>query len=129
MLLRRLHRLFGHRRRRLGESGEDTARVKPANAVAGKEPLPIDLPGLELAGRRQASVRAANCAADAEAAFDEVETVSHTAPDSVVLDPSHVGLVDTALVDEILREPADGIVRERRDHGSIETKGTLEAPG
>ena len=51
------------------------------------------------------------------------------APDSVVGDPAHVGLVDAALEDEILEQPADRVVGERGDDRRTKTEAATEAPG
>src|SRR6185436_18776062 len=95
-------------------------RVQPAHAVLAEQLLPVDVAGLELAGRRVATVRAADGAAEAEAALREVESVAHRAPDAVVLDPLDVRLVDAALVDEVLDEPPHGVVGEGRDDRRLE---------
>ena len=103
VLLRRRHGLLGDERRRLGEGGEDPAGVEPARAVPAEERVPVDVARLHLRGGGVAAVGAADGGAHAEAALGEVEAVADRAPDAVVGHQAHVGLVDAALVDEVLR--------------------------
>ena len=52
--------------------------------------------------------------AHAEAALGEVQAVADGAADAVVRHPADERLVDAALADQILHQPADGIVGEAR---------------
>jgi hypothetical protein len=87
--------------------------VKPPNAVAGEDRVPVDVAGLHRTGRGVAAVRATERAAHAEASLDEVEAVANAPPDAVVGTPRDVRLVDTSLQNQILEQAADRVVRER----------------
>ena len=71
----------------------------------------------------------ADGAADAEAALGEVEPVAHLAPHAVVGDPAEMCPLDAALVDEVVDQPADGVVGERRHDRGAKTEAALEAAG
>ena len=109
------------------KSAEDTAGVKPARAEFAEDIFPIDVAGFQLRDRSVAAIGAAKSGADAEASLSKVEAVADGAADAIVRDPADQGLIDAALIDEVLRETADGIIGEHGDDGSIETKTAFEA--
>ena len=124
-----LHRLERKIGRRLRERREDAAAVEPAGAVPAEDLLPVDVARAQLRGRRVATVGDADRAANAEAALGEVQPVAHLAPDAVVGDPAEVGSLDATLVDEVVDQPADGIVGERRHDRRAEPEAAFEAAG
>src|SRR5271154_5307718 len=81
--------------------------------------IPIKIAGLELRRCRIATIRHADRAADAEAAFGEIQTVAHAAADAVVFAPLDEVRVHAALHDEILDEMADLVVHERGADGGF----------
>ena len=123
------HRLRGDVRRRLAERREDAAAVEPAGAFAGEDLVPVDVARPQLADGGVAPVGAADGAADAEASLGEVEPVAHLAADTVVGDPAHVRLVDAALEHQVLDEPADRVVGQRRDDRGPQPEAAAQAAG
>src|ERR1044072_757717 len=95
------------------ESAEEMRPGWKERALAAEYLLPVDVAGLELRGGRVPSVRTAQCGAHAEASLGEVQAVAHPAPDAVVLAPEDVRLIDAALLDEVLHQTPDGVVREQ----------------
>src|SRR5471030_649880 len=75
--------------------------------------LPIS--GPDLRGGAVAAVRAAQCGADAEALFGEVEADARVAAQAVEIAPDDVRCVDAALADEILHQPAQIVFRQGGD--------------
>src|SRR5262245_64530673 len=61
------------------------------------------------------AVRAADSPARTEAALGEVQAIADLAPDAVELHPAEVRQIDAALQHQVLDEPADSVVRQRRD--------------
>jgi hypothetical protein len=100
--------------------------MEPARALPAEDRLPVDVTGLELGHRGVAAVGAAEGGANPEATLREVEAVPREAPDPVVLDPEEVRLVDPALVDQVLDQPPDRVVDERRDHRRVQAEAALE---
>src|SRR5207245_6659802 len=98
----------------------------PARALAVEYGGPIDVARAELRDRGVAPVRAADAGANAEAALDEVQPVPALAADAVVLPPEHVRLIDATLKDEVLHEPADRVVGQRRHQRRIEAEAALQ---
>ena len=101
--------------------------MEPAHALLPEKSFPVHIPGPQLTYGRKPAVCAAQRSAAPKAAFYEVKTVSHLAPDAVVLAPKDVARVNAALKHEILHKPTHGIVREGRDCSSLETKASPEA--
>ena len=120
------HRFLGDLRRRRGETGEDAAGMKPPGAVASEDALPVHVAGLELTHRGVASVRAAHAAAQPEPPLGEVQAIAHGAADAVVGNPAHVGLVDAALVHQVLHQGAHGVLGQSGDDGGVEAEAPLE---
>ena len=101
--------------------------MEPAAAELAEDHVEVDVAGFELGDRRVAAVGAAHRAADAVAAFREVQTVADLTPHAVVRDPLDEGDVHAALQHEILDEAADRIVRERRDRARPEAEAAAES--
>jgi hypothetical protein len=55
-----------------------------------------------------AAIRTAHRAAHAESALREIQSVAHRPADAVVIHPANEFLIDAALVDQVLQQPADG---------------------
>src|SRR6266567_5617064 len=72
------------------------------------------------------SVRTTDCRAHTESTFREVQSVTHRAAQAVVIYPLDVRLVDAALVDEVLNEPADRVVGERRHYRRIQPETAFQ---
>ena len=112
---RGLHRLERQRRRVRAESAPKTPPQWNQRAPsAPKIRSQSTSPGRSLRCGGVAAVGAAERGADAEAAFGEVEPVADLAADAVVREPAEVRLLDAALVDQILDQPPDGVVGQRR---------------
>src|SRR5439155_9608381 len=77
VLLGLLHRLEGQPRRGIAEGGEDATGMQPARAELTEDMVPIEVPGLELAGGRVAAVGNTHCPPYAVAAFGEVDAVAN----------------------------------------------------
>ena len=100
---------------RLGEGGEDPARVEPAHPKGAEEVLPVDVPGSQLRRRGVPAVGNPEGSSHAEAALGEVESVSDVAAAAVGGNPANLRRVDASLQDEVLEQPADVVVDERGD--------------
>jgi len=118
---------FNHQvRGRVGQRGEDAAGVEPAHAEFAEDVFPIDVAGFELGCRGVAAVRVADRAADTEAAFGEIQTISHIAADAVVPAPLDEVGGNAALHDEVLDEVAHFIIDECGDHGGLVAEAFAE---
>ena len=129
MATRRLDRLEGDIRGRLGERREDPTAVEPAGAVDAEDLLPVDVAGAHLRGSGVPAVGDTDCAADAEPALGEVEPVAHLAPHAVVGCPAEMRSLDATLVDEVVDQPTDRVVGEGRHDGCAKPEAALEAAG
>ena len=127
VFLRRLERLDHNLRRRIRERRENAAGMEPARPEFTEDVIKINIAFFQLGNRRVAAVRTADRAADAVAAFGEVESVPDRAPDSVIWNPADQRGVDAALHDEILDETPHRIVGKRRDHPRAETEASAQA--
>ena len=121
----------GHRLQRdvggiVGKRREDPAAVEPARSVATEGAIPVHVARPELRGRGAATIGAAEGSPNAEAALNEVQPVPHASADTVVGHPAHVGLVDTALQDQIFEQPPDRVVRERGDNRGAKPEAATE---
>ena len=105
----------GHFGGGFGEGREDAAGVEPAGTSRAEDVVPVDVARLHPGSGGVAAVGDALGAANAEAAFGEVESVAHGAADAVVRGPVEKGGVDAALEDEVFDETADFVVGEGRD--------------
>ena len=101
--------------------------MKPARTRLSKNLMPIDVARLQLGDRGVPAVVASERRTHAEAAFRKIEAVARRAAHAIVFHPAHQRLVHAALVNEILKKPADGIVGERRDHRGVQAETTLQA--
>src|SRR5690606_25139782 len=86
----------------VGQRGEDSPRVEPADADFTEQVIPVDVSLLELRRRRVSPVAAAHGAADTETALGEIESIAHRAADAVVGDPADAGEINTSLQHQVL---------------------------
>jgi len=105
---------------------KNAARVQPPRTFLTEYLFPIDVTFFKLRDSGVAAVGTAQCRTHPKATLGKVHSVAHVAADSVVLDPFDVRLIDSALIDEILDEPADGIVRKRSHDRRIEAEASFE---
>src|SRR5439155_17645169 len=116
----------GNQRSALAERREDSPGVKPSRAAAGKDLLPVDVAGPQLRDCGVAAIRATDRAANSKPALGEVESVANRPPYAAIRHPLYVGLIDASLINEVLDEPADRIIRERGNDGSVQTETSFE---
>src|SRR5260370_41953820 len=100
--------------------------MKPARALLSKDLLPIDVARLQLGDRGVPAIITSQRRTRAEAALCKIEAVARRAAHAIVLNPAHQRLVHPALVNEILKEPPNGIIGERRDDRSVQAEATLQ---
>ena len=116
-----------------GVVSESAAKMPPVwNQRAPSRPkisLPVDCPGLSCETAVWPRSEQPTAARTPKPRSVKLRPLRDGAPDAVVLDPAQVRLVDAALVDEVLDEPADRVVHERRDDGGLEAEAALEAAG
>src|SRR5205807_6149648 len=96
VLPRGLDRFNNQPRRRLAQSGKDSARVKPARADFAEDLVPIEIPLHDLAGRRVSPIGNAYRAANAETSFGEVESIPNCPPHFIVRHPFDELGIDSA---------------------------------
>src|SRR5215510_6510158 len=75
------------------------------------------------------AVGASNRAPYSESTIDKIQTVSDGASNTVVGHPSDQGLIDATLINEILDEASDSVIRERSHDRRLQTEASLERPG
>src|SRR5208282_5745038 len=127
MAFRCLHGFEGHFGSCRGERAENAASVKPARAALPKDLVPINITRLQLRNGGVAAIVTSQGGAHAEAALGEIEAVASGVAYAIMLDPSDQRLVDAALVDEILKEPANGIIGEGGDDSGVQSETALES--
>src|SRR5215469_4055105 len=126
MATRGLQGLECNLRRGLRECAKDAAGVEPARPKRSEYLFPIEVAGLELRDCGMAAIGAAESGAYAIAALGEVQAVSDGTADAVVFHPAHQRLVHTSLVNEVLQQLADRVLRKCRGDRGIKTKATLQ---
>ena len=129
MLLRGLHRFDDQPGRRVAERGEDAARMKPARAAPSEEVVPIEVPGLELAGGGVPAIRNAHGAAHAETALGEIQAVPHRSAHAVIRNPADERGVHPSLQDEILQQSPHVVVGKSRADRRLQSKATAKTSG
>src|SRR5262247_1188403 len=75
------------------------------------------------------AVGASSRAPYSESTIDKVQTVSDCASNTVVGHPSDQGLIDAALINQILDEASNGVIRECSHNRRLQTKASLQRPG
>ena len=76
-----------------------------------------------------AAIGAAHRSPQSKSSLSKIQAVANLPPYSIVLNPPDIGLVDASLIDQILRQPADRIINQRRDNSRIQREAALEATG
>src|SRR6266478_3682539 len=127
VLAGRLYGFHRHVGRGLRERAEYPAGVEPACPSLAENVVPIDVARLLLRGRRVTAIRASQGGPDSKSSLREVEAIAHSASNAVIADPADQGLVDSSLMDQILQQPADGVVGECRHDRRLETEASLES--
>ena len=74
-----------------------------------------------------ATIVTSESCADAEAAFREIEAVARGVADAIVFDPADQRLIDAALINEILKKAANGIIGKRGDDGSVQAETAFQS--
>src|ERR1700687_6062553 len=123
------HGFLGDKRRGLGESAEDSAGVKPADAILGEDLIPVDLARFQLRDGGVPAVGATYCCANAEATLGEIQPVPYSPAYAIIWRPANVLLADAPLQHEVFDQSSDGIVSERGHNGRIKTEAALEPAG
>src|SRR6266852_4984129 len=100
--------------------------MKPARALLSKDLLPIDVARLQLGDRGVSAIVTSQRCTRAESTLREIEAVARRAAHAIVLHPPHQRLVHPALVNEILKEPPNGIIGERRDDCGVQGEAALQ---
>src|SRR5215831_2024954 len=75
------------------------------------------------------AVGASNRPPYSESTIDKIQTVSDCASHTVVGHPSDQGLIDATLINKILDEPSDGVIRECSHNRRLQTEAPLQRPG
>src|SRR5260370_11092079 len=100
--------------------------MKPACTLLSKNLIPIDVARLQLGDRGVPAIVTSQRCTHAESTLREIEAVARRAAHAVVLHPAHQRLVHAALVNEILKEPPDRIIGERRYNRGVQAEATLQ---
>src|SRR5205823_6029020 len=73
------------------------------------------------------TIRTTQSSAHAKASLGEIQPVTHSAAYAVILDPFDMRLIDSALIDQILNEPADEIICKRSYDRGVHPETTLQS--
>src|SRR5215510_9446653 len=103
--------------------------MKPTHALLAEDFFPVNIAHLQLRHCRVPSIRAADSAANAEASFSKVQSVTYGSADAVVFDPTHMRLIYASLKHQILHEPAHLIVRQRRHNRRLHSEASFQSAG
>src|SRR5215472_4325158 len=103
--------------------------MEPARPQRSQSVLPVDVSRFELRDGRMPAVRTAERRPDAKTAFGKVQSISSIAANAVVLDPVNQRLIHAALVNEVLKKTADGVIGKGRNNRRVESKAALDATG
>ncbi len=94
-----------------------------------KDPVPVEVTGLDLADGGVAAVGAAGGRAHAIAALGKVEAVADGAADAIVGNPFEQGSIDAALENEVFDQAADGVFGERGGDGGAQAEAAAQSAG
>src|SRR5215470_2384597 len=108
------------------ECTKNTASMKPASALFAKYLVPVNIARFKLRDCCISTVVRSGRSAYAEASFGEVQPVSCGAADAVVLYPAHQGLVYSALIQEVLKQPPRCIISECSHYCHIQSEAALQ---
>src|SRR5262249_297300 len=98
-------------------------------AFGHEDLFPINIAGLEFGGRCVTTIRASYGGTHTESALSKVQAVANLTADAVIVHPADMTLIDSALVDKVLDEPANRIISERCDNGGAHTEAALQTAG
>ncbi len=101
--------------------------MQPSYAQLAKDIVKIKILGRGLGDGGVGAVRAADGAADAEAALGKVDAVAADPADAVGLFPVDEVGVHAPLLDEVLHQPADLVVGKGGDHGGVHAEALVQA--
>src|SRR6266404_3444632 len=76
-----------------------------------------------------AAVGASHRSPQSKAPLGKIQPIAGLPPHAIVPNPLDVRLVHTSLIDQVLDQPANGILRQCSHHSSIQTEAPLEAAG
>jgi len=110
-----------------GKSTKYPTGVEPARPLLSKNFIPIDVAGLELGNRGVSAIVGSDRGPHSESALSEIEAISCRVTHPVVLNPTHQRLIDSSLVDEILKQSSHRIIGERADERGVHTKAALQS--
>jgi hypothetical protein len=109
------------------KAAENAAGVKPADSMLSEDTVPVDFAGLQLGNGCVAAIVTSKGGAYAEATLGEIKAVSRCVAYAIVFDPADQRLVYAALINKILKQPADGIIGEDRDDGGVQAETALQS--
>src|SRR6266581_7964894 len=101
--------------------------MKPAGALTGKNCFPIHITRLQLRNGRVPAVGASNRRAQSETALGEIQPIAHRASNSVVGNPLDAGLIHATLINEVLNQASNRIVRECCDESRVHSEASTQA--
>src|SRR5580704_7700467 len=101
--------------------------MKPACAVFSKNFVPIDFSRLQLRNGRVPAIVTSEGRSHAEAALGEVEAVPGRETYAIVFDPADKRLVHASLIDEILKQPPNRIVREGGHDSGVQAETAFQS--
>ena len=109
------------------EPAEYTAGVEPTHAVLAEDFIPIDGARFQLGDGGVSPIGAAQGRTNSESSLGEIQSITDGAANAIVIDPANEALVDAALIDEILKQAADGIIGNGGDNRGVEAETAFEA--
>src|SRR5437667_11648251 len=98
--------------------------MKPSAAVMGKDMVPIYVSGFQLRDGSVPAVGTSNSGPQPKASLSKVQTVTDLPTHAIVFHPPYIGLVYASLIDQVLDQPADRIIRKRSHNGGTQPKAT-----
>src|SRR5258708_9621630 len=100
--------------------------MQPPAAIVDEDAVPVHIPRFELRDRGMAAIGATHRSPQSKSSLGEIQAVAGLPPYAIVRNPLDIGLVDSPLVDQVLNQPANGVIDERGDDGGIQPKAALE---
>src|SRR5579863_418018 len=99
--------------------------MKPARATFAENFIPVDFARSQLRDRRMPAIGTTQSWTNAESPLGEIQSIPRCAADAVELNPTNQRLIDAALIDKILQQPAHRIIDNRRDDCTFEAEAPL----
>src|SRR5260221_1477823 len=100
--------------------------MKPPAAILEKGEVPVYVARFELRDRGMPAVRAAYRRPQSKSSLGKIQSISGLSSYSIVRNPLGAGLVDTSLIDQVLDEPANGVINQCCDYRGIQPKAPFE---